>query len=160
MTTQNESPTADREIVATRIFDAPRELVWTAWTRPEHVGHWWGPHGFTLTTHEIDVRPGGIWRFVMHGPDGTDFKNKIVFIEVLPPERLIYSHSGEDETAHLHFTATVTFTDLGGKTELSLRSVFETPEERDHVVAEFGAVEGAKQTLERLSEYIATLEAA
>jgi len=69
---KNESPTADREITATRIFNAPRELVFDLWTTPEHLGQWWGPRGFTTTTHAMDMRPGGEWRFVMHGPDGRD----------------------------------------------------------------------------------------
>ena len=79
---------AAREIVAARVFDAPRELVFDAWTDPEHVAQWWGPNGFTNTIHEMDVRPGGVWRFVMHGPDGVDYNNKIVYIEVVKPERL------------------------------------------------------------------------
>ena len=79
--------TADREIVSARVFDAPRELVWKAWVDPKHVAQWWGPKGFTNTIHEMDVRPGGVWRFAMHGPDGTDYKNEIVFIEVVRPER-------------------------------------------------------------------------
>ena len=77
--------TADREIAATRIFDAPRELVWKAWTDPKHVAQWWGPNGFTNTIHEMNVSPGGVWRFMMHGPDGTDYPNRIVFIEVVEP---------------------------------------------------------------------------
>jgi len=79
------SPTADREIGTTRIFDAPRELVFRMWTDPEHVGNWWGPTGFKTTTQLIDVRPGGQWRFIMHGPDGTDYPNKIVFVEIVEP---------------------------------------------------------------------------
>ena len=84
MTTTNSptGETAQRELVITRIFDAPRELVWRAWTDPKHVAQWWGPNGFTNTIHEMDVRPGGVWRFVMHGPDGVDYANKIVFGEI------------------------------------------------------------------------------
>ena len=147
--------TADREIVTTRVFDAPRELVFEAWTRPDHVARWWGPRGFTTTTSEMDVRPGGVWRFVMHGPDGTDYKNKIVFVEVVRPERLAYKHSGEDETEDVRFYTTVTFADEGGKTRLTMRAVFETAAARDHAVEKYGAVEGGKQTLERLGEYLA-----
>lgn len=84
--------TADREIVNMRIFYAPRELVWKAWTDPKHVAEWWGPNGFTTTIHEMDVRPGGVWRFTMHGPDGVDYKNKIVFIEIAKPARIVYDH--------------------------------------------------------------------
>lgn len=78
MAGRNEASTADREIATTRIFDAPRKLVWKAWTDPNHVAHWWGPNGFTNTIHEMNVAPGGVWRFMMHGPDGTDWPNKIV----------------------------------------------------------------------------------
>jgi uncharacterized protein YndB with AHSA1/START domain len=86
---------ADREIVLTRVFDAPRELLWDAWTDPKHVVKWWGPRGFTITIHEMDVRPGGIWNHTMHGPDGTDYPGQCVFIEVVKPERIVYSMTGE-----------------------------------------------------------------
>lgn len=85
-----ETSTADREIGTTRIFNAPRELVGKAWADPKHVALWWGPNGFTNTISEMSVKPGGTWRFVMHGPDGTDDPNKIVFLEVVKPERLVY----------------------------------------------------------------------
>jgi uncharacterized protein YndB with AHSA1/START domain len=87
--------TSDREIVATRVFDAPRELVFQMWTDPQHISNWYGPRGFTTTTHEMDVRPGGVWRHVMHGPDGTDYPNEIVYLEVVKPERLVYDHVSE-----------------------------------------------------------------
>ena len=74
--------TANRELVTTRIFDAPREIVFKMWRDPKHVGEWWGPRGFTTTTDVMNVKPGGVWRFVMHGPDGRDYKNEIVYIEV------------------------------------------------------------------------------
>lgn len=142
----------DREIVMTRLFDAPRELVFKAWTDPKHVAHWWGPKGFTITTHEMDVRPGGVWRFVMHGPDGVDYKNKIVFVEIVPPERLVYDHvSGP------LFQMTVTFAEQDGKTRLTARMLFESAEARDKVIQEFGAVEGLNQTLERLEAYLAKI---
>jgi len=76
---------SDREIVTTRVVDAPRELVFRAWTEPEHVGQWWGPNGFTSTIQEMDVRPGGVWRLVMHGPDGTDYPNESIYLEVVRP---------------------------------------------------------------------------
>ncbi len=144
--------TADREIVSARVFDAPRELVWKAWVDPKHVAQWWGPKGFTNTIHEMDVRPGGVWRFAMHGPDGTDYKNEIVFIEVVKPERLVYDHvSGP------RFHVTATFADEGGKTKLTMRMVFPTVEERDNTIKKFGAVEGLNQTLGRLGEHLATM---
>jgi uncharacterized protein YndB with AHSA1/START domain len=146
--------TSDREIVLTRVFDAPRELVFEAWTDPEQVVQWWGPHGFTTTVHEMNVRPGGIWRFVMHGPDGTDYGNKVEFIEVTRPARLVYNHGPDGESDAPSFRVTVTFDEEDGGTRLTLRLVFKSSDERDRAV-EFGAVEGGKQTLERLAEHLA-----
>src|SRR3954464_6223271 len=106
--------TADREIVVERVFDAPRERVWEAWVDPRQVDLWWGPRGFTTTTHEMDVRPGGVRRLTMVGPDGTEFVNKSVYQEVARPERLVFAHSGVVEnTAGVSFEATVTFEDVG-----------------------------------------------
>lgn len=145
---------ADRAIVTTRLIDAPRELVWKAWTDPAHLTHWWGPRGFSTTTSEFDMREGGVWRFVMHGPDGTDYKNKIVYKDVREFERLAYRHTGEDETAGIVFDSEVTFTAKDGKTEVTLCAVFATAEERNFVAEKFGAVEGGEQTLTRLGEYV------
>ena len=146
--------TKDREILITRLLNAPRELVWEAWTKPEHVKHWWGPNGFTNTIHEMEVRPGGVWRFIMHGPDGRDFPNKIVFNEVVKPERLVYTHSSDDDNDPNVFHTTVTLEDRDGKTAITMRAVFATAEERDRVVKEYGALEGAKQNVERLATYL------
>jgi uncharacterized protein YndB with AHSA1/START domain len=150
----NKSSTADREIVTSRLFDAPRDLVFSAWTDPKQVVQWWGPRGFTTTSHEMSVTPGGVWRFTMHGPDGTDYKNKIVFTEVVKPERLVYRHAGEEEHEDVRFHVTVTFEAQGSKTLLTMRSLFATAAEREEVVTKYGALEGAKQTLERLAEYV------
>ncbi len=147
--------TADREIVTKRTFDAPRELVFKAWTDPEHIGEWWGPTGFTTTTSEMDVRPGGTWRFIMHGPDGVDYPNLVTYIEVEPPERLVYTHGDDDGDMSVQFVTTVTLVDRGGKTELTMQALFATAAERDRVIAEVGAIEGANQTLGRLAEYLA-----
>ena len=149
--------TADREIVTTRVLDAPRELVFEAWTDPKHVVHWWGPNGFTNTIHEMSVKPGGVWRFIMHGPDGTDYPNKIVFLEVVKPERLVYDHGWDGEGNEADFHVTVTFAELGKKTKLTMRALFDTAAQRDKTVEEFGAIDGAKQTLERLAEYLPTM---
>jgi uncharacterized protein YndB with AHSA1/START domain len=147
---------SDREIVLSRVFDAPRDVVFAVWTDPEQVGRWWGPKGFTTTIHAMDVRPGGVWRFVMHGPDGTDYDNTIVFDEIVPPERLAYTHGGAP--GEPVFGATVTFADLDGKTELTLRMWFESKAERDRQIEEVGAIEGGNSTLDRLGEYLATSE--
>ena len=140
-------------IVITRIVDAPRELVWQAWTEPKHVAQWWGPNGFTNTIHAMDVKPGGVWRFVMHGPDGTDYPTKVVYREVVKPERLVYDLSGEDERDAHSFRATVTFVERSGKTEVTMASLFPSVAARDAVL-KFGAVEGGAQTLARLAEYL------
>ncbi|HYM30613.1 MAG TPA: SRPBCC family protein [Candidatus Cybelea sp.] len=147
--------TADREIVITRVFDAPRERVFAAWTDPEHIGNWWGPNGFTVTTHSMDMRPGGVWRFVMHGPDGRDYKNRIVYDEIVKPERVVYRHDGGEDVEPVQFQTFVTFEDVGGKTRLTMRAVFPTAAERDRVAKEYGAVEGSKQTLARLAAHLA-----
>jgi uncharacterized protein YndB with AHSA1/START domain len=145
----SSASTADREILATRVFDAPRELVFQMWIDPQHVGYWWGPKGFSLTTHEMDVRPGGVWRFIMHGPDGRDYQNEIVYLEIAPPERLVYRHVSPP------FRSTITFVERSGKTELTVRMLFESAALRDKVAAEFGAVEGLDQHLDRLGDEVA-----
>jgi uncharacterized protein YndB with AHSA1/START domain len=147
----------NRSLNFSRTFDAPRELVWMVWTDPVHVVNWWGPDGFTNTNTEMDVRPGGIWRFIMHGPDGTDYKNFIRFIEVVKPQRLVYVHNGEDETDDVHFHATILFEEQNGKTHLSMQMVFNTAEELRRVADEFGAREGAIQHLGRLAAYLECL---
>jgi uncharacterized protein YndB with AHSA1/START domain len=151
--------TTDRQIVVTRFFNAPRELVFDVWTSPEHVGRWWGPRGFTTTTHAIDVRPGGAWRFIMHGPDGTDYDNRITFIEVVRPERLVYAHDSGVENDPHQFHVMVSFDEREGGTSLTMRSIFGSAEVLAMMVEEVGAVEGANQTLDRLGEYLAGINA-
>ena len=153
------APEADRTIVTTRVFDAPRELVFAAWTDPKHLAQWWGPDGFTTTTRSIDVRVGGVWRFVMHGPDGRDYENRITFQEIMRPERLVYSHDdGDDEAVEpIAFHTTVIFEDIGGKTRLTMYALFPTAAARDRVTREHGAVEGAKQHLARLAAHLTTM---
>jgi uncharacterized protein YndB with AHSA1/START domain len=152
------SPTADRELVFTRILDAPRALVWEVWTDPKHVAEWWGPLGFSITTHSMDVRPGGEWRLVMHGPDGTDYNNRIVYVEVVKPERLVYKHVPDKDTEPVSFETTVTFAERDGKTALTMRMLFPSAKALQHVVRTYGAEEGAKQTLGRLAAHLATLK--
>lgn len=147
--TNHASATADREIATTRVFDAPREIVFQMWTDPEHIVKWWGPRGFTNTIHEMDVRPGGAWRHIMHGPDGTDYPNEGVYLEVIAPERLVYRH-----TATPQFVATVIFDVHGKKTMIHMQMLFETAEIRNKTVETFRAVEGQQQTLDRLKEQL------
>ena len=152
------SSTADREIVITRVIQAPRDLVWEVWTNPDHVAKWWGPNGFTNTILSMDVRPGGVWRFIMHGPDGVDYPNKIVFIEVVKPERLVYSHGDDTDNGEADFQTTFTFEEHAGQTTVTLRALFVSAEARDKAVREVGAIEGGNQTLGRLAEYVAAMQ--
>jgi uncharacterized protein YndB with AHSA1/START domain len=154
-TMTSSSSTADREIVTTRLIDAPRELVFAAWTEAKHVGHWFGPDGFTTITHSMDVRPGGVWRFTMRGPDGKDWPNVVTYEEVVPPERLVYMHGDDREPDMFH--TTVTFADEGGRTALTMRAVFKTAAARAQVVRENGAIEGAQQTVSRLERYVRSM---
>jgi uncharacterized protein YndB with AHSA1/START domain len=141
---------SEREIIGTRVFDAPRDLVWTMWTDPTHIARWWGPRGFRNTIHEMDVRPGGHWRFVMHGPDGQDYQNHSVYVEVTKPERIVFDHlSGPN------FRATATFEDISGKTKVTWQMLFETAEQRNQVVEKYGAEQGLQQNLDRLGEHLA-----
>jgi uncharacterized protein YndB with AHSA1/START domain len=154
------SGSADRELVISRTVDAPRELVWQAMTDPHHVVHWWGPRGFSTTIEEMDVRPGGVWRHIMHGPDGSNFPSKSIFREVVKPERLVFTQAGHKVGGpSVSFESTWTFEKVeAGKTKVTIRMVFVSTAERDRVVEQFGAVEGGNQTLERLSGYLATME--
>ncbi len=151
----NKTEMKDREILATRVLDAPRELVWKAWTDPKQIGEWWGPQGFTTTIRQMDLKPNGVWRFVMHGPDGRDYQNKIIYIEVKEPELLKYRHAGDEETEPVSFLVTVNFTAQGSKTKITMKMVFESAEELQRIEKEYGAFEGLKQTLGRLEEYLA-----
>ena len=149
-----------RSIIATRVLDAPRELVWTAWTKPEHLAQWWGPDGFSTTTSAYDLRPGGVWRFVMHGPDGRDYENRITFDEIVEPERIRYHHGGGDDVEPVQFRTTVTFENLAGdRTQLTLHAVFPSAAARQRVIKQYGADKGAVQTLSRLADYLANLTA-
>lgn len=143
-----------REIAGTRIYDAPRALVFAAFTDPKHLEKWWGPNGFTITVHSFEFRAGGVWRFVMHGPDGRDYQNKVVFDEIVPDERLVYRHVGVEGHDPAHHRTVVTFADEGGKTRLTWRMTFPSAGERNRIAVEYGAVEGLQQTMSRLAGYV------
>lgn len=150
---------SDPKVIAgVRIFDAPRALVFSAFTDPKHLSQWWGPNGFTTTTHSFDFRPGGMWRFIMHGPDGRDYQNRITFGEIVPNERLTWIHGGGDDEPR-KFHQTLTFEDVGGKTKLTWRGEFASAEERARVIRDHGAAEGLVQTMSRLADYVAQLKA-
>jgi uncharacterized protein YndB with AHSA1/START domain len=145
-----------RSIIGTRLFDAPRALVFRAFTDPKHLAEWWGPTGFTTTTHAFDFRPGGVWRFVMHGPDGRDYQNRVTYDEIVPPERIVYRHGGGDDVEPVQFNTTVIFEDLGGnKTRITWHGRFPSAAERDRVIKEYGADKGLVETMARLAEHLA-----
>jgi len=161
MTAKQPRESADTrrpEMVITRTFAAPRELVWRAWTDPQQIVKWWGPNGFTNTLFEMDVRPGGVWRHMMHGPDGTDYPNEVAYIEVVEPERLVYSLSGNRKGSPCQFHVTVTFEAVADTTILTLRMLFESEEEWKSAL-EYGALEGGNQTFARLAQHLQTLPA-
>ena len=143
--------TASREFVHSRLVDAPRERVFRAFSDPAHLAQWWGPKGFTSTFQTFDFRAGGAWRFVMHGPDGTDYPNESVFAEVVAPERVVFDHlSGH------HFLMTVTFTDEGGKTRVGWHQLFDTAAERERI-AQF-VIPANEQNLDRLEAEVREVE--
>lgn len=145
-------------IKGTREFDAPRELVFAAFTDPKHLAQWWGPNGFTTTTSHFEFKPGGVWRFVMHGPGGRDYQNRITFDEIVPNERIAYRHGGGDDVEPVKFRQTVTFEDLGGaRTRVVWHGVFPNAEARDFVIREYGADKGLVQTMARLAGYVDTI---
>ncbi|MBD1880698.1 SRPBCC domain-containing protein [Coleofasciculus sp. FACHB-T130] len=153
---------SDREIVITRVFNAPRELVFKAWTDPEHVAQWWGPKGFTTKVTELDLRPGGKSRYVMIGPDGTEYPGKGVFREIVPLERIVTTDEfdeGFEKVVNADLpkgmVMTVLFEDLDGKTKLTLRIVHESAEDR-RKHEEMGVIGGWNSSFDCLDEFLAT----
>ncbi len=146
---------AANEILISRVFAAPRAMVWAAWTDPWQVGQWWGPKGFRSTITEMNQRVGGMWRLVMHGPDGTNYPCEMEFLELVPRERVVYRMRGGKEGAPVeHFDTTMTLEDEGAGTRLTIRMVFATAAQRDHNVRTYGAIEGGEQMLDRLENVL------
>ncbi len=140
------------ELHLTREYDAPVKTVWDAWNDIEQVKQWWGPRGFTLTSHSKDLRPGGIWHYTMHGPDGTDWPNKTLYHEVVQYKKLVYDHGGNDKQKPL-FRVTVLFTEKNGKTILDMTMTLESAEKAKEI-ATFIKQAGGNSTWDRLAEYI------
>jgi uncharacterized protein YndB with AHSA1/START domain len=149
-------PEADREIVVTRLIDAPVERVWRAWTDNDEIVKWWGPHGFTDESEHREFKPGGHWRHTMIGPDGTRFGNYATYKEIEPMKRIVLLNGGskEDDEQGMGFRSEITFKAVGGKTELTMRSVMATAAMRERVVKEFKAIEGGQQTLAKLDAHV------
>ena len=137
------------ELLITRIFDAPRALVFKAWTEPEHMARWWGPKGFTLPVCEMDFRAGGAYRLCMRSPAGHDFWVHGVYREIVPPERIVWTGTSDDEPGN-ETVMTVTFADYDGKTQLTMHQTFTFESD-----ATRGARQGWNETLDRLAEALA-----
>ena len=156
---ENVESTIKREgniVTYTRLLHAPRELVWEAWTDPEHVKNWWGPDGFTLTNKGMDVQPGGAWTFIMHGM-GQDFPNEVVFTEVKKPELLVYKHS-DGKPNGIRFTSHIIFEEQGENTLLTMKTIMRSEEELLDLERKVNAIEGGKQHLGRLAAYVIQLK--
>ena len=139
---------SNRKIVTTRILNAPREIVFSAWTNPELLERWWGPKGFTNTFHQFDLRPGGKWEFTMHGPDGGNYQNESVFVEIKKPDKIVIEH-----LSNPRFQLTASFVADGpGKTKLIFEQVFETVEVYNKVKG--FAIDANEENMDRLEEVI------
>jgi len=147
------STATDRDILVSRKIDAPRELVFEAFTDARHLSQWWGPEGFTTTTRFFEFRVGGVWEFTMHGPDNTDYPEWITWTEITPPERIAMLH-GEHRDDPNAFESVLTFTAEGDITTIEMLAVFPTRELRDEAIENHGAIEGGKQTLGNLAAYV------
>jgi uncharacterized protein YndB with AHSA1/START domain len=137
----------------TRTFDAPRELLFKAYTDPQLIPRWWGPSRLSTTVAAMGVRPGGIWRFIQHDGQGGEYAFHGVYHEVVPPERLVTTFEYEGAPGHV-LLETTTFDDLAGRTRLTTRSVFQSVADRDQMVAA-GMKQGARESMERLAELLA-----
>ncbi len=139
---------AEREIVSTRVFDAPAADVYDAWTSPNKLKQWWGPKDFANEFETFDLRPGGVWKFVMRAPDGTAYPQHSVFVEIVPRERIVFDHKPPHQ-----YRAVVTFEDSGDKTKVTFRMIHETAEECEKVRT--FVVEGNEQNFDRLEAVLA-----
>lgn len=140
------------EIRITRVYDAPVRMVWEAWVDPAQAAHWWGPRGFTITTHSKDLRPGGQWVYTMHGPDGTDYPNIATYLEVQEHSRLVYDHGATPDQPAL-FRVTALFSEVKGKTKLEMSMRLPTPEAAEET-RKFIKMAGGNSTWDRLAEYL------
>jgi uncharacterized protein YndB with AHSA1/START domain len=148
---------SDREIVMTRVFDAPRRLVFEAWTRPEHVARWFGPHDYSLPVCRIDLRPGGAWRYVLRAPDGTEMGMKGVYRQIVRPERLVYTEIFDDfEEIGGESLVSIVLEEHEGRTTMTSTVLYRSVEVRDAVIAS-GMEVGAAETLDRLAEHLGAM---
>src|SRR5687767_10417209 len=145
----------DREIVLSRVIDAPRSLVYSAWTDPQQIQQWFGPEGLEIETKEIDLKPGGIWRFDMVGAGDTRYSNRMVFLRMEAPTLIEVEHGSDQDNDPTRFRMLVTFDEQSdGKTVLTLRQMHPSKERREWAIG-FGAVEYGGQTLQKLALHVA-----
>lgn len=142
----------ENEVISAREFDYPRELVFRAWTTPEWLARWWGPQGFSNTFHEFDLKPGGTWRFTMHGPDGRNYPNHSTFVEIAPHDRIVLDHLSNPQ-----FRITADFEERDGRTKLVFRQAFRHAKQFEQVKSY--CIEGNEQNLDRLGELLAEVSA-
>ena len=156
--TSIQADRAERQLIVERVFDAPRALVWKAWTEPERIARWWGPQGWDTTNYTMDVKPGGVWHYCMRGPDGTESWGKAVYRDIVPPERLVYydvfsDAAGGTNEEMFGMLITIEFTEIGQKTQVTSITEFASVEQLEAILA-MGVVEGVSQTWDRLDEYL------
>ena len=137
-----------QELKTIKTINAPIEKMWEVWTNPDHLVKWWGPNGFTNTIHQMDLEKGGEWKMTMHGPDGTNFPNRSIFLEIIPNEKIVFEHFNP------HFITTVSFESVDSGTKIEWSMLFDSPEMYEIVVKAHKADEGQKQNLEKLEKYI------
>ncbi|HVZ38052.1 MAG TPA: SRPBCC domain-containing protein [Candidatus Kapabacteria bacterium] len=166
---ETESPSDS--VTLTRVFDAPRDLVYRAWTEPERLAQWWGPKGFTMEIAWLDLRPGGVFHYRMRSPNGEEMWGKFVYREVVPPERLVFVNSFSDEEANvvrnpfradwpLEVQSTLTLTEEEGRTTLTMTGIpvnATEPEREAFIAGRAGMQEGFKGTWDQLDEYLASV---
>ncbi|PWT77662.1 MAG: polyketide cyclase [Bacteroidetes bacterium] len=144
-----KSNTEERELIFSRLLDAPIKLVWKVWTNPDHLALWWGPDGFTNTIKKMDLKPGGEWNLIMHGPDGTDYNIRCVFREIVPEKKITY-----EQFTNFKCIATIRFESRGDKTFIHWHMLFESKEYLIQTAKAFGVVTGLQQNAERLVHYL------
>lgn len=152
--TQATAELTERGVRLTRLFDAPPELVFKVWSDPRHLDAWWGPNGFRNETHSMTFEPGGEWRYTMHGPDGVDYPNRILFHEIEPAVQLRFLHDSGEEDDPGAMQVTVTFEAEQGGTRVTMHTEFASAETRDMIVEQHNAIEGGQQTFERLATHL------
>ncbi len=150
--------TSAKEIKFERILDAPIDLVFDVFSDPEHLANWFGPEGFTITTHEMNFREGGKWLFTMHGPDGIDYPNIVKYTKIEAPNLIEFDQGGEDITEGISFHVVITLQEVNSSTHFVQTMVFPSEKILERVIKEFGAIEGAQQTVERLEKLLVQIQ--